>query len=108
MKNHPGTKFKRWEHDLADPTNFLDAGKFPTIAFTSTAVEPSGERSAKVTGDLTLKEGTKPITLDVTFSGETASHFFAKVPAIGFPATGTFKRPEFGSEYLPGVVGDGV
>jgi polyisoprenoid-binding protein YceI len=108
VKNHPGTKFKSWEDDLANSTNFLDAGKFPTITFTSTAVEPSGERSAKVTGDLTLKGVTKPITLDVTFSGETASHFFAKVPAIGFSATGTFKRSEFGSEYLAGVVGDDV
>lgn len=108
VKNHPGTKFKTWEDDVANSTNFLDGGQFPTITFTSTKVEPSGERSAKVTGDLTLKGVTKPVTLDVTFSGETASHYFAKVPAIGFSATGTFNRADFGMTYLAGVVSDDV
>ncbi len=108
VKNHPGTKFKTWEDDVANSANLLDGDKFPTITFTSTSVEPSGERSAKVTGDLTLKGVTKPVTLDVTFSGETASHYFAKVPAIGFSAVGTFKRSDFGMEYLAGVVSDDV
>lgn len=106
--NHPGTKFKTWEDDLANSTNFLDAKQFPTITFTSTSVAPSGERSAKVTGDLTLKGVTKPVTLDVTFDGETASHPFSKVPALGFSATGTFKRSDFGLDYLSGMVGDDV
>lgn len=106
---HPGTKFKSWEDDLANSTNFLDAGQFPAATFTSTAVEPSGERSAKVTGDLTIKGVTKPVTLDVTFSGETASHPFAKAPAIGFSAVGTFKRTDFGLSGLPvEVAGDDV
>ena len=104
VTNHPGTKFKSWEDDLANSTNFLDAKQFPTITFASTSVEPS----AKVTGDLTLKGVTKPVTLDVTFSGEVASHPFAKVPAIGFSATGTFKRSEFGLDYLTGMIGDDV
>lgn len=108
VANHPGTKFKSWEDDLANSTNFLDAKQFPTITFVSTTVEPSGERNAKVTGDLTLKGVTKPITLDVTFSGETASHPFSKVPALGFSATGTFKRSDFGLDYLHGMVGDDV
>jgi len=109
LGTHPGTKFKSWDDDLANSPNFLDAGQHPTITFVSTAVEPSGERSAKVTGDLTLKGVTKPVTLDVTFAGETAAHPFAKVPAIGFSATGTFKRSEFGIDYLlPTIVGDEV
>ncbi|MFT3723459.1 MAG: YceI family protein [Hyphomonadaceae bacterium] len=108
VANHPGTKFKSWEEDLANSTNFLDAKQFPTITFTSTSVAPSGERSAKVTGDLTLKGVTKPITLDVTFDGEMASHPFSKVPALGFSATGTFKRTDFGIDYLAGMVGDEV
>jgi polyisoprenoid-binding protein YceI len=109
VANHPGTKFKSWEDDLANSTNFLDAGQYPAITFVSTAVEPSGERSAKVTGDLTLKGVTRPVTLDVTFSGETDAHAFAKVPAIGFSATGTFKRSDFGLDYLaPSIVGDDV
>jgi polyisoprenoid-binding protein YceI len=106
---HPGTKFTSWEDDLANSTNFLDAGQFPAATFTSTTVEPSGERSAKVTGDLTIKGVTKPVTLDVTFAGETASHPFAKTPAIGFSAVGTFKRSEFGLSNLPvEVAGDDI
>ncbi len=108
VANHPGSKFKTWEDDLANSTNFLDARQFPTITFASTSVAPSGERSAKVTGDLTLKGVRKPVTLDVTFSGETASHPFSKVPAIGFSAAGTFKRSDFGLDYLAGMVGDDV
>lgn len=106
---HPGSKFTSWEEDLINSTNFLDAGQFPTATFVSTAVEASGERSAKVTGDLTLKGVTKPVTLDVTFSGETASHPFSKVPAIGFSAVGTFKRTDFGLSNLPvEIVGDEI
>ena len=109
VASHPGTKFTSWEDDLINSTNFLDAGTYPTITFASTSVAPSGERSAKVTGDLTLKGVTKPITLDVTFAGEAASHPFGKVPAIGFSATGVFKRSDFGLDYLlPGIVGDEV
>jgi polyisoprenoid-binding protein YceI len=62
---------------------------------------------AKVTGDLTLKGVTKPVTLDVTFAGETDARPFAKAPAIGFFAIGTFKRSEFGlDDLLPSIVGD--
>lgn len=109
VASHAGTKFTSWEDDLANSTNFLDAGQHPTITFVSTSVEPSGERTAKVTGDLTLKGVTKPVTLEVTFAGESASHPFSKVPAIGFSATGTFKRSDFGLDYLlPSIVGDEV
>jgi polyisoprenoid-binding protein YceI len=109
VANHPGAKFKSWEDDLANSTNFLDAGAHPTITFVSTSVEPSGARTAKVTGDLTLKGVTRPVTLDVTFSGETDAHIFAKVPAIGFSAVGSLKRSEFGLDYLlPSIVGDDV
>jgi polyisoprenoid-binding protein YceI len=110
VANHAGTKFTSWEDDLANSTNFLDAGQYPTITFVSTSVEPSGERTAKVTGDLTLKGVTKPVTLDVTFSGEAASHPFSKVPAVGFSATGAFKRSDFGvGPQLPAsIVGDDV
>jgi polyisoprenoid-binding protein YceI len=110
VKNHPGTKFKSWEDDLANSTRFLNAGEFPEISFVSTGVEASGERNAKVTGDLTIGGVTKPVTLDVRFDGETAEHAFAKVPAVGFSATGTFKRSDFNlASHLPAAaVGDEI
>lgn len=106
---HPQSKFTSWEDDLANSTNFLDASQFPTATFVSTSVTPSGERSATVTGDLTIKGVTKPFTLEATFAGESASHPFANVPAIGFSAKGTFKRSDFGLSGLPAAVaGDDV
>jgi polyisoprenoid-binding protein YceI len=106
--SHPGSKFASWEDELANSTNFLNGKQVPEISFVSTAVEPSGDRTAKVTGDLTLLGVTKPVTLDVRFDGEAASHYFAKVPAVGFSATGKFKRSDFGHTYLSGAVGDEV
>ncbi len=107
--NHPGTKFKSWEDDLANSGNFLNAKQFPEIGFVSTSTEVSGDRTAKVTGDLTLHGVTKQVTLDVAFDGETAEHAFSKVPALGFSATATFKRSDFGMDYLPPtIVGDDV
>lgn len=110
VKNHPGTRFTSWEDDLANSSNFLNAEKFPEITFASTGVEVTGERTAKVTGDLTLLGVTKPISLDVTFAGETDAHPVAKVPAIGLSATGSFKRSDFGLTYLSqgGMIGDEV
>lgn len=110
VANHPGTRFKSWEDDLANSSKFLNAGQFPDITFTSTSVEPSGERTAKVTGDLTMLGVTKQLVLDVTFDGETASHAFAKVPAVGFSGTGKFKRSDFAlGPHLPAeVVGDEI
>ena len=108
VANHPASKFTSWEDDLANSTNFLDAGQFPAITFVSTSVAPSGERSAKVTGDLTLKGVTKPVTLDVVFTGEAAAHPFTGAPAVGFSATGSFKRSDFGLNYLVPNIGDDV
>jgi polyisoprenoid-binding protein YceI len=109
VANHPGTKFKSREDDLANSGNFLNAKQFPEIGFVSISTEVSGERTAKVTGDLTLHGVTKPVTLEVTFDGETAEHALSKVPALGFSATATLKRSDFGMDYLlPSLVGDDV
>src|SRR5690606_2627331 len=48
--------------------DFFDAEAHPTASFTSTSVEADGEK-AKITGDLTLKGITRPITLEAEFFG---------------------------------------
>lgn len=84
---------------IAGP-DFLDAAKFPEMVFTSTKVEPTGGRTAKVTGDFTLHGVTKPVTLDVTYNGGWAAHPMDPSGArIGFSATGILKRSEFGIAY---------
>lgn len=82
---------------------FLDAAKFPTITFKSTKVETAGSGKLKVTGDLTLRGVTKPVVLDVKLNG-AGPHPMKKVPAIGFDATTTIKRSEFGIDaYVPNI-----
>jgi len=78
---------------------FLDATKFPQITFKSTKVEPTGPRTARVTGDLTLHGVTKPVTLETTFNGGYPKNDMMGPARIGFSAKGTFKRSDFGISY---------
>jgi len=83
--------------------DFFDAAKFPTASFKSTKVEAAGTNKFTVTGDLTIKDQTKPVVLDVTLNG-AGDHPMLKVPAIGFDATTTLKRSDFGvGAYVPAV-----
>ena len=83
--------------------DFLDAAKFPVATFKSTKVESTGTNKLAVTGDLTIKDQTKPVTLDVTLNGG-GTHPMMKVPAVGFDATATLKRSDFGvGAYAPNV-----
>lgn len=86
-----------------ESADFFDAAKFPTATFKSTKVESTGTNTLAVTGDLTIKDITKPVTLEVTINGG-GEHPMKKVPAIGFDATGTIKRSDFGvGAYAPNV-----
>jgi polyisoprenoid-binding protein YceI len=84
---------------LIEGPEFLDAAQYPEASFTSTAIEITGERSARVTGDLTLHGVTKPVTLDVTFNGGYGGHPLDVGARIGFSATGTFNRSDFGMTF---------
>lgn len=83
--------------------DFFDAAKYPAITFRSTKVEPAGDNKLRVFGDLTVKDVTKPVVLDVTLN-KMGDHPMAKRPAIGFDATTTIKRSDFGvGAYAPAV-----
>ncbi len=87
--------------------DWFDAGKFPAITFTSTKVTSTGPDSATITGDLTLHGVTKPITLTAHFVG-AGTNPLSKKYTVGFDATGTVKRSEFGvTKYVP-LIGDDV
>jgi polyisoprenoid-binding protein YceI len=86
--------------------DFFDAAKFPNATFTSTKVTASGT-SATVVGNLTLKGVTKPVTLAVKFTGAGANPM-SKAVTVGFSATGTIKRSDFGINYGVPAVGDQV
>ena len=73
--------------------DFLDVENFPAITFKSTKIV--GDRNEfKLTGDLTIRGVTKPITLDVTFEGQTKDPWGGE--RIGFSATGKIDRRDFG------------
>lgn len=86
--------------------DFFEAAKWPNATFKSTKVEKVGENKLKVTGNLTIRDVTRPVVLDVTLnkSGEGRDG----APKIGFDATTSFNRSEFGvAKFIPNV-GDRV
>ncbi len=74
--------------------DFFDAEHHPKITFASTAISAKGDDEYAVTGDLTIKGITKPVTLDVEFGGST-DDFYGNTKA-GFEVTGKINRKEFG------------
>ena len=81
--------------------DILDAAKYPTANFTSTGVMVSGT-NAKIAGNLTLHGVTKPVVLNAKFYG-AADNPRSKKLNIGFAATTTIKRSDFGIMYGPTV-----
>ncbi|MDX1454597.1 MAG: YceI family protein [Gammaproteobacteria bacterium] len=77
--------------------DFFDVAEYPTATFVSTAYEPTGDNTAKLTGDLTLKGVTRSIVLDVVMKNA------AKDPwgndRIAFEATGEVTLADFNIDY---------
>lgn len=101
-------------HDARDghlrSDDFLDSENHPEIIFVSTASEKTGETTGLLHGDLTILGVTKPVTLEVTKLGEGNYPFGDKHFAVGYKATTTIKRSEWGMMYgvEPGLVGDEI
>ncbi|HFX6223237.1 YceI family protein [Acinetobacter nosocomialis] len=82
---------------------WFNAAKYPNITFKSTKEETKDKKHFKITGDLTVKGVTKPVVLDAVLNKQ-GEHPMAKVPAIGFNATTSFNRSDFGlGNYVPNV-----
>lgn len=87
--------------------NFFDSARFPEATFKSTSVAAAGTNRFTVTGDLTIKGIAKPVTLDVTLNG-AGEHPMTKAQSIGFDATATVKRSDWGLDYAAPAVSDEV
>ncbi|NWA01085.1 YceI family protein [Pseudomonas gingeri] len=74
--------------------DFLDVAKYPEAKFVSTAVKSTGEKTADVTGDLTLHGVTKPVTFKATFNGEGKDPWGGY--RAGFNGTTTLNLNDFG------------
>jgi len=85
---------------LADRDNhlksadFFDVEKYPTITFKSTEVKKKDDDEYEVTGDLTIKDVTKPVTFKVEFNGKGKNPWGVEV--YGFEAEAKINREDFG------------
>ncbi len=87
--------------------DFFHVEEYPEVTFTATEVSLIDDRSGTITGDLTILGETRPVQLEVTFNG-AGVHPFNKKYVMGFNATTTIKRSDFGMDgYVP-AIGDEV
>lgn len=87
--------------------DFFGAEEAPEISFTSTAIEVTGEKTGKITGDLTINGITKPVVLEAEMT-QMGEHPMAKAPWVGFNATTTIVRSDFDMGQFAPFVGDEV
>lgn len=96
------TNVKALDEHLKTP-DFFDAEKYPNITFKSTKVQALGKNKYKITGNLTVKDVTKPVVLDAVLNKQGV-HPMSKAQSIGFNATTSFNRSAFGvGAYVPNV-----
>ena len=97
---------EKWNKHMKN-SDFFDVEKFPTMSFKSTKIKKTGDKTGTITGDLTILETTKPVTLDVVFN-KAAVHPFNQKYVAGFSAKAKIKRSEFGMKYGLPLLGDEV
>lgn len=87
-------------------SDFFDSAKYPTLRFVSTGVRSGGEDHGTVTGDLSFHGVTRPVTLDVIYNG--AGKGEKQEARMGFSASTTLRRSDFGVTRALPLVGDEV
>lgn len=89
--------------------DFFDVQKYPTMTFKSTSIKKAGENKYKLTGDLTIRDITKQVTMDLIYRG-TNEDPKSKAKTAGFQLTGTILRSDFnfGSKFPAPILSDEV
>ncbi|CAN5415193.1 YceI family protein [soil metagenome] len=77
--------------------DFFEAETYPKIAFKSTSFKKVDDEEYVLTGDLTMKGVTKPVTLKAEYGGTAKDNYGNK--KLGFEVTGKINRKEFGLTY---------
>ncbi|GGQ57156.1 YceI family protein [Streptomyces flaveolus] len=86
--------------------DFLDAPTYPDITFRSTSVEPRSDTEFRVTGDLTIKDTTRPVSIDVEYTGRAVDPFGNQ--RVGLEGSVTISRKDFGVTWNAPLEGGGV
>jgi len=92
MENITTDQPQRDEHLRS--ADFFDVKSYPDLTFRTTKVEARGDAEYRVTGDLTVRDTTRPIVLDVEFTGATTDPWGNF--RVGFEARGEISRKEWG------------
>ncbi|MEN0654342.1 MULTISPECIES: YceI family protein [Hyphobacterium] len=87
-------------------SDLFNTAEFPTARFVATAFETEDGQTGTMTGDLTLLGVTHPVTLDVTLNKSDATQDGRS--KLGFTATATLMRSEWGLGYAVPFVSDEV
>lgn len=95
----------RFDHFMSP--DFFAATDDEMVSFASTGIEVTGEKTAKITGDLTLNGVTKPVVLDAVLN-QVGDHPMENKPWAGFAATTTVLRSEFGLGAFAPFISDEV
>ena len=90
------TKEPQRDGHLRSP-DFFNAEEYPNMTFESTNIEVLDANHGRVTGDLTIRDITRPVTLDVEYAGQVKSPWGKT--AAGFTATGSINRKDWGLEW---------
>jgi len=93
------------DNHLKSP-DFLDIANYPTITFKSTRVEVTGDDTAKMHGDLTIRNVTRPVVLNVEFAGLTTDPWGGK--RAGFTAETKINREDWGLVWNMAIEAGGV
>ncbi len=97
---------KRFEHFMSD--EFFGASEGDMVTFTSTGIEVTGDTTAEITGDLTMNGVTKSVVLDAELNKMEGHPMMEGKPWVGFDATTTLMRSDFGMDFAVPAVSDEV
>lgn len=86
--------------------DFFDVEKYPTITFASTGIEAVSDTDYRITGDLTIKDVTRPVTFDVEFAGTAVDPFGNS--RLGLEGSTTVSRKEWGLTWNTALEAGGV
>ncbi|MFF4083290.1 YceI family protein [Streptomyces sp. NPDC001777] len=86
--------------------DFFDAEKFPLMTFRSTRAEQLGGDDYRVTGDLTIKDVTRPLSIDLEFNGSATDVYGNE--RVGFEGSATILRSDWGLTWNAALETGGV
>ena len=89
----------KFDNEIATKSSYFNAGTYSEIRFVSTDIVKTSENTGTITGDLTFRGVTLPITLDTVFNGAGKS-FGHSGKTLGFSAKTRFNRSDFGMTNL--------